>query len=133
VVSAFAALSILLSGVGIYGLLSFAVSRRRAEIGLRVAFGARSSDILKMVLREALLLALLGSSLGVMLGYAAARTLEALLAGVEPGDTLTYSATAAIVLAVTISGSLVPALRAVRVDPVRSIRTSSGVEFRPTR
>ena len=122
VVSAFAALSILLSGVGIYGLLSFAVSRRRAEIGLRVAFGARSSDILKMVLREALLLALLGSSLGVILGYAAARTLEAVLAGVEPGDALTYSLTAAIVLAVTISGSLVPALRAVRVDPVRSMR-----------
>jgi putative ABC transport system permease protein len=122
VVGAFAALSILLAGVGIYGLLSFAVSRRRAEIGLRVAFGARSSDILEMVLREALLLALLGGSLGVMLGYAAARALGALLAGVEPSDTLTYSVTVAIALSVTIAGSLVPALRAVRFDPVRSIR-----------
>jgi predicted permease len=122
VVGAFAALSILLSGVGIYGLLSFAVSRRRAEIGLRMAFGARSSDILKMVLREAALLALAGSSLGVALGYGSARSLEALLAGVEPGDALTYSLTAAVALAMTISGSLAPALRAVRVDPVQCIR-----------
>jgi len=122
VVGAFAALSILLSAVGIYGLLSFAVARRRAEIGLRMAFGARSSDILKMVFGEAVLLALLGSFLGVILGYAAARSLEALLAGVEPGDTLTYALTAAIALAMTIAGSLVPALRAVRFDPVRCIR-----------
>jgi putative ABC transport system permease protein len=122
VVAAFAALSILLSGVGIYGLLSFAVSRRRAEIGLRMAFGARSSDVLRMVLREAVLLALLGSSLGVLLGYGAARSLEALLAGVEPADPLTYALTAAVALAMTISGSLVPALRAVRFDPLGSIR-----------
>jgi ABC-type antimicrobial peptide transport system permease subunit len=87
-----------------------------------MAFGARSSDILKMVFREAVLLALLGSFLGVMLGYAAARSLEALLAGVDPGDTLTYSLAAAIALAMTIAGSLVPALRAVRFDPVRCIR-----------
>jgi predicted permease len=122
VVATFAALSILLSAVGIYGLLSFAVSRRRAEIGLRMAFGARSSDILNMVFREAVLLALLGSFLGVMLGYAAARSLEALLAGVEPADPLTYFLTAAIALAMTIAGSLIPALRAVRFDPVRCIR-----------
>jgi hypothetical protein len=122
VVATFAALSILLSAVGIYGLLSFAVSRRRAEIGLRMAFGARSSDILNMVFREAVLLALLGSFLGVMLGYAAARSLESLLAGVEPADPLTYFLTAAIALAMTIAGSLIPALRAVRFDPVRCIR-----------
>jgi hypothetical protein len=122
VVGAFAALSILLSGVGIYGLLSFAVSRRRAEIGLRMAFGARSSDILRMVMGEAGLLALAGCSLGAMLGYAAARALEGLLAGVEPADAFTYFLTAGIALAMTIAGSLVPALRAVRFDPVRCIR-----------
>ncbi len=121
-VSAFASLSILLSGVGIYGLLSFAVSRRRAEIGLRMAFGARSSDILKMVLREAALLAVLGCSLGVTLGHAAARALEAILAGVGAGDAITYALTATVALAMTLAGSLVPALRAVRFDPVQCIR-----------
>jgi putative ABC transport system permease protein len=122
VVGAFAALSILLSAVGIYGLLSFAVSRRRAEIGLRIAFGARSRDVLRMVLGQAMVLALVGSALGVGMGYAAARSLESLLAGVEAGDALTHSLAAAVALAMTIAGSLAPALRAIRVDPVLCIR-----------
>jgi hypothetical protein len=122
VVGAFAALSILLSGVGIYGLLAFAVSRRRAEIGLRIALGARSSDILGMVFREGALLALIGGAIGTMLGYAAARSIVALLAGIEPGDALTYTVAAGVAVVMTLTGSLVPALRAVRVDPTRSIR-----------
>jgi putative ABC transport system permease protein len=122
VLGAFAALSILLSGVGIYGLLSYGVSRRRAEIGLRIAFGASSSDILKMVLGEGALLALVGALGGAGLGYAAGRAMEALLAGVEPGDALTYSVATAIAVLMTLSGSFFPALRAARVDPTRTIR-----------
>jgi putative ABC transport system permease protein len=123
VLGAFAALSILLSAVGIYGLLSYAVSRRRAEFGVRIAFGARSYDILKMVLREGVVLALSGGVVGAVLGYAAARAMEALLAGVEPGDALTYAIAASVGLVMAFFGSLVPALRAVRIDPVRTIRT----------
>lgn len=122
ILGAFAGLSILLAGVGIYGLLSFAVSRRKSEIGLRIAFGARSSDILKMVLRQGARLALLGGSLGVILGYAAARSLQSLLAGVEPGDARSYALAVGVGLIMTLTGSLVPALRAVRVDPVQTIR-----------
>ncbi len=122
VLGAFAGLSILLSAIGIYGLLSYAVSRRRGEFGVRIAFGARSSDILKMVLREGVLLALLGGVLGAVLGYAAARAMEALLAGVEPGDGLTYAIAASVGLVMALIGSLVPALRAIRVDPVQTIR-----------
>jgi putative ABC transport system permease protein len=123
ILGAFAGLSILLSAVGIYGLLSYAVSRRRAEIGLRIAFGARSSDILKMVLREGALLALAGALSGAVLGYAAGRAMQALLAGVEPGDAVTYSVAAVIVVVMTLSGSLFPALRASRVDPTRTLRS----------
>jgi putative ABC transport system permease protein len=122
ILGVFAALSLLLSAVGIYGLLSFAVSRRRAEIGLRMAFGASRSDILAMILAKGLLLALSGGAVGLTLGYAAARAIEALLAGVEPSDTLTYAIAAGVALAMTLIGSLVPALRAVRVDPVTTIR-----------
>lgn len=123
VLGAFAGLSLLLAGIGIYGLLSFAVSQRRSEIGLRIALGARSGDILTMVLREGALLAALGAGLGATLGYAAGRAMEALLAGVQPGDTVTYLTAVGVALLMTVSGSILPALRAVRVDPTRTLRT----------
>jgi predicted permease len=123
VLSAFAGLSLLLAGIGIYGLLSFAVSQRRTEIGLRIAFGARSSDILKMVLREGALLALAGALVGVALGYIAGGALEALLAGLAPEDATTYAFAAAVALVMALLGSLLPALRAVRVDPNQTLRS----------
>jgi predicted permease len=119
---AFAALALLLAGIGIHGLLSFAVSQRRPEFGLRRALGARSGDILRMVLREGIVLAAAGSALGVFLANAAGHAMEALLAGVPPGDTLTLLAAATVALLMTVSGSLVPAIRAVRVDPTTALR-----------
>jgi ABC-type antimicrobial peptide transport system permease subunit len=114
---------LLLAGVGIHGLLSFAVSQRIPEIGLRMALGARPGDILALVLRQGLLLAAIGGALGLAMAYAAGRSMEALLAGVEPGDGLTFLTAGTLALLMTFSGSLSPALRAVRVDPTRAIRT----------
>lgn len=88
-----------------------------------MALGARSGDILAMVLREGALLAVMGAVFGATLGYAAGQAMEALLAGVEPGDTVTYLTDAGVALLMTLSGSLLPALRAVRLDPTRALRT----------
>jgi hypothetical protein len=123
VLALFAGISLLLAGVGIHGLLSFAVSQRIPEIGLRMALGARPGDILALVLRQGLLLAATGGALGLVIAYAAGRSMEALLAGVEPGDNLTFLSAGTLALLMTFSGSLAPALRAVRVDPTRAIRT----------
>ena len=122
VIVAFAALSFLLAAIGIYGLLSFAVSNRAQEIGVRMALGATPRSILGMVLREALGLAAVGAGLGIALAYFAGRALEALLAGVAPTDTPTLVGALAIALVMTLAGSLLPAWRAARVDPASVMR-----------
>ena len=119
---AFAAAALLLAGIGIHGLLAFAVSNREQEIGVRIALGARSGDILGLVLRQGLLLASAGVVLGIALAYVAGRGLEALLAGVSPRDGATFLTAVGLSLVMTIAGSLLPALRAVRVDPLAAIR-----------
>ena len=123
VIGAFALLSLFLAGIGIHGLLAFAVSQRIPEIGLRMALGARSSEIVKMVMNKGLLVATIGSLIGVILAYGAAKSMEALLAGIKPGDTLTFFTACALALVVTLTGCLFPALRAVRVDPAKVMRT----------
>jgi predicted permease len=123
VLGAFAAIAFLLAGIGIYGLLACAVSQRAREIGVRRALGAQSADILTMVLRSGVLTAAMGVAPGLALAYGAGRAMEALLAGVEPGDAPTFAAAAALCLLMTVSGSVVPALRALRVDPMTVVRT----------
>jgi ABC-type antimicrobial peptide transport system permease subunit len=122
VLGVFAALSLLLAGVGLHGLLSFAVSQRVPEISLRMALGARAGDVLRLVLRQGLALAAIGAGVGMALAYAAGRWMEALLAGVEPGDLITFAAAAGVAILMTVSGSLLPALRAVRIDPATVLR-----------
>jgi putative ABC transport system permease protein len=122
VLAVFAAIAFLLAGVGIHGLLSFAVSRRAQEIGVRIALGARPGTIVKMVLRQGVLLAAAGVLPGVALAYAAGRAMQALLAGVQPGDAPTFAAAAGLCVLMTLLGCLFPALRAVRVDPITAIR-----------
>jgi predicted permease len=118
VLGVFAGIAFLLAGIGIHGLLSFAVSHRAPEIGVRMAMGAQRRDILGMVLFEGLTLAVIGVIAGVALAYAAGRSMEALLAGITPWDLPTFAAGITVSLAMTIVGSLLPALRAVRVDPL---------------
>ncbi|HEX2444674.1 MAG TPA: ABC transporter permease [Vicinamibacterales bacterium] len=122
VLGVFAGLSLLLAGIGLHGLLSFAVSQRVPEISLRMALGARAGDVLRLVLRQGLVLAAIGAVVGMTLAYAAGRWMEALLAGVKPGDLITFAAAAGIAVLMTVSGSLIPALRAVRVDPATVLR-----------
>src|SRR5262249_28209617 len=112
----------LLAGIGIYGLLSFAVSERAHEIGVRMALGARGGEILGMILRRGALLAAAGVIPGVALAYAAGRAMASLLAGLDPGDATTFLSAVTLALGMTLLGSLWPALRAVRVDPIRVIR-----------
>jgi predicted permease len=122
VLGSFAAIAVLLAGLGIHGLLAFAVSNRAQEIGVRIALGARPADVLALILREGLLLAAAGTIVGVALAYTAGRALEALLAGVSPWDAATFSAAVALAVVMTLAGSLLPALRAVHVDPLTAIR-----------
>jgi ABC-type antimicrobial peptide transport system permease subunit len=106
----------------LHGVLSFAVSQRAREIGVRVALGARPGDILGMVLRHGALLAIAGVIPGLVLAYAAAHAMQALLAGVEPGDAASFLSAAALSVAMTLAGALLPAVRAVRVDPISVMR-----------
>jgi putative ABC transport system permease protein len=118
----FAAIAFLLAAIGIHGVLSFAVSQRTREIGVRMALGAQRGDILAWVARRALLLSALGSVLGLALAYIAGRLLESLLAGVAPADAPTFAAAVALAVLMTLAGALAPSLRAVHVDPIRVIR-----------
>ena len=122
VIGAFAGLAFLLAAIGIYGLLSFGVSNRAQEIGVRMALGATPRAIVGMVLREGLALAAVGAALGLALAYVAGRALEALLAGVAPTDAPTLAGALVTALVMTLAGSLLPAWRAARVDPARVMR-----------
>ncbi len=123
VLGAFAAVAVLLAGIGIHGLLAFAVSARTSEIGVRLALGASARDILRLVLRQGALLAVVGVAVGLALAFAAGQGLQAVLAGVSPRDLLVFLAATVVVLATAVGGGLLPALRALRVDPLTAIRT----------
>jgi putative ABC transport system permease protein len=123
VLAAFAVVAFLLAAVGIHGLLSFAVSQRTPEIGLRMALGAESTDIVWMIVRRGAILAVAGILPGLLLAYLAGRSLEALLAGVEPADIVTLSAAVGFALLMTILGGLAPTIRALRVDPLTALRS----------
>ena len=123
VLGAFAAIAFLLAGVGIHGLLSFAVSRRTQEIGVRIALGARPGEIVGMIARQGAVLAGAGVAPGIVLAYAAGRAMEGLLAGVKPGDAVTFASAIGLCMLMTVLGSLVPAVRAVRIDTIAAIRS----------
>jgi len=122
VLGAFAAIALLLAAVGINGLLSFAISARTQEIGVRVALGASRGNVLAMVLREALLLAALGTAAGAAIALAAGRYLASLLAGIRPLDAPTFAVAIALAFGMALAGSLAPAIRALRIDPATAIR-----------
>ncbi|HKQ61735.1 MAG TPA: ABC transporter permease [Candidatus Polarisedimenticolaceae bacterium] len=122
VLGAFAAIAFLLAGIGIHGVLSYAVSQRAREIGVRIALGAQRADIVALVLRAGFTLATIGIVLGVGLAYAAGWGLRALLFGIGPADPPTYAAATALTLLMTLAGCLLPALKALRVDPIEVIR-----------
>lgn len=119
----FAGASLVLSAVGVYGLLSHLVTRQRREIGIRVALGARRSVIVGSTLGKALILASFGSLLGIAVALSATRAIEGLLFGVQATDTWTLLAVPAVMTCVALAAAFVPASRAARVDPTIVLRS----------
>jgi predicted permease len=122
VLGVLAAVAVLLAAVGIYGLLAYTVSQRSQEIGVRLALGADPARVGRMILADGMRMAVIGIVPGVLGAYAAARGMSALLFGVAPSDPATFAAAVALALLMTFAGSLVPALRAVRVSPMSVLR-----------
>jgi putative ABC transport system permease protein len=122
VLGVLAAVAVLLAGVGIYGLLAYTVSQRSQEIGVRLALGAEPSRVGRMIFADGMRLAMFGIVPGVLGAYAAARGMSALLFGVAPSDPATFATAVGVTLLMTVSGSLVPAIRAVRVSPMSVLR-----------
>jgi ABC-type antimicrobial peptide transport system permease subunit len=123
VLGVLAIVALLLAGVGIHGLLAFAVSSRTQEIGVRLALGARSATIARMLLGEGLLLAGAGIVPGVAIAFAGGRAMQSLLIGVNPWDVPTVVGAVVLCVVTTLVGCLRPALRAARVDPIAALRS----------
>lgn len=122
----FAAVALLLAAIGAYGVISYGVSQRTQEIGVRMALGARETDVVAGVLREGIALASLGVTLGVVGGVAMSRLFEALVFEISPTDPLTYAGVVALLGLTALAASFFPAWRASRVDPVISLRSEQG-------
>ncbi len=122
VLGGFAAIAFLLAAIGIHGLLSYAVSQRTQEIGVRMALGATRGSILRLITSGALMLAVIGIAMGAAVAYGSGRVLQSILAGVSPNDVDAFAAGVLLSLVMTIAGSFLPAIRAVRVDPAIALR-----------
>ncbi len=122
-ISAFGVLGLVLAAVGVYGVVSLGVVQRRAEIGIRMALGARPSDVLRMIISEGLLLAIAGIAIGLGCAWFLSRMLETLVYGIAPRDPLTFMAAPLFLLGIAIVAAWIPARSAARADPLQSLRT----------
>jgi predicted permease len=123
-VSAFAALGLILASLGIYGVISYAVTRRTQEIGIRMALGATAGKVQLGVIRDTLRLALAGIALGTAASFAVARAISSLLFGTEPTDPATFAGMILLLCSVALVAGYVPARRASRIDPMRALRSN---------
>jgi predicted permease len=120
--SLFAGLALVLAGIGWFGLMSYGVTRRNREIGIRIALGARPGLIVKLILREGLLLSVTGIMIGIPCTIAATRLIARMLFGVSPADPLTFAVAAALLLIIGVMAAYWPARRATRIDPIAALR-----------
>src|SRR5262245_4178853 len=121
--SLFAGLALLLTAIGLYGVMAYSVVQRAQEIGIRIALGAQTGDVLRMVLRQGLKFTGLGLGIGVATAYALTRYMQSLLFGVSAADPLTFAAIALLLIAVALVACWMPARRATKVDPMVALRT----------
>jgi ABC-type antimicrobial peptide transport system permease subunit len=121
-VGLFGVLALLLAGVGIYGVIAYSVTQRTREIGIRVALGASRSAILGWVLRQGMILTIVGIVLGLVGAFLLTRLLRSLLFGIAPTDIVTYGVLALLLTAVALIACYVPARRATKVDPLIALR-----------
>jgi predicted permease len=120
--SVFAALALLLSSIGIYGVISYVVGQRTHEIGIRMALGAQRSDVLRLMLGEGMRMALVGVAIGVALALGLTHIMVKMLFGVSATDPVTFASVAIVLSAVALAACYIPARRAMRVDPIVALR-----------
>jgi len=118
----FAGLALLLAIAGIYGVMNYLVAERTAELGIRIALGARPGAVAGLVLKQAAALAAIGLTIGAVLSVAASRAIASMVYGVQPTDPLTYAAVSALVLGVVVLAAWLPARRAAATDPMTVLR-----------
>jgi ABC-type antimicrobial peptide transport system permease subunit len=115
-------LALALAAAGIYGVLSYSVRRRLREIGIRLALGAKISDVLRLVVLEAMRPTVIGVLMGIAGALALGRVIRTMIFGVRPTDVPTYIAVAALLMIVSLAACLAPAIRAIRVEPLSVLR-----------
>jgi putative ABC transport system permease protein len=122
VVGAFAGLAVLLAGLGVYGVMALSVTQRTREIGVRTALGASKANVIALVLKEGLILVLFGTAAGLAGAFAAARLVSSFLFGISPYDLRTFSFVLLVLAMVTLLACLLPARRALRIEPMQALR-----------
>ena len=120
--SVFAALALILASIGVYGVMSYATAQRTHEIGIRIALGAEDRDVLRLVVRQGMILAFVGTALGILAALAVTRVLSSFLYAVTPSDPLTFVVASSLLLAVALGACFIPARRATKVDPMVALR-----------
>jgi putative ABC transport system permease protein len=121
-IAGFGMLALLLAAVGLYGVMAYAVSQRTREIGIRMALGARTTDVLRLVLREGMTLVAIGAALGLIGALLFTRLLVSFLYGISPVDATTFVLTAIVLSVVAFVANFIPARRAMKVDPMVALR-----------
>ena len=118
----FGAIALFLAAIGVYGVISYGVTQRTREIGVRVALGAQRSDVITMIVRQGLSLAAVGIVVGLFAAFGVTRVVSSLLIGVSPTDAVSFASVPVFLAAVALVASFVPARRATRVDPIIALR-----------